>query len=45
MNKKNEDIRLLFSKRESQPESGANGAAHGIIFNIIPHPKEGKTIL
>ena len=36
---------MIFLKKESQSESGTNQAAQGIICNIIPHPKEGKTIL
>ena len=35
----------FFSKKESRTESGTKRAAHGIICTIIPHPKEGKTIL
>ena len=42
MNKKNKGIRIIFLKKESQSESGTNRAAHRIICNIIPHPKEGK---
>ena len=45
MNKKNEGIRIIFLKKESQPESGTNGTAQGIICNIIPNTKQGKTIL
>ena len=46
VNMKNEGISIFFSKKkESQSESGTNQAANGIICNIIPHPKEGKTIL
>ena len=45
MNKKNEGIRIFFLKKESQSESGTKRAAHGMICNIIPHPKEEKTIL
>ena len=45
MNKKNEGIRIIFLKKENQSESPTNKAAHGIICNIIPHPKEGKTFL
>ena len=45
MKKKNEGIRKLFLKKESQSESGTNRAAHRIICNIILHHKEGKTTL
>ena len=45
MNKKNESIRIFFLKKENQSELRTTWAAHGIIFNIIPHPKEGETIL
>ena len=44
MYKKNEGICIIFLKKVSQSELGTNRAAHGIIYNIIPHPKEGKTI-
>ena len=45
MNKKNEDIRIIFSQKESQSELGTKRAAHGMICYIIPHPKEEKTYL
>ena len=45
MKNKNEGIRILFPKEESQSESGTTWAAHRIICNIIPHHKEGKTTL
>ena len=45
MNKKNEGIRIFFLKKENQSELRTTWAAHGIICNIIPHPKEGETIL
>ena len=44
-NRKNEGIRIISLKKESQSESGINRAAQGIICNIIPQPKAGKTIL
>ena len=43
--KKNKGIRIIFLKKESQYESGTNWAARGIICNVIPYPKDGKTIL
>ena len=42
---KNEGIRILFLKKESQSELGTNRAAHTIICTIIPKHKEGKTTL
>ena len=45
MNKKNEGICILFLKKESQSESEINPAAHGIICNIISHPKRSKNYL
>ena len=42
MNKKNEGIRIFFLKKESQSELGTNRAAHRIICNTIPYPKEVK---
>ena len=42
MNKKNEGIRNSFLKKESKSESGTKRAAHGMICNIIPNPKEGN---